>query len=531
MTSNLRDFHFRQQRRLWGNAGFSEVSVLRASGARLVFKDIDQHDRDVKLSQVAYLRSLKAAVRGETDPVIVTFSRLEVDCPAAACFPDVDPHTELGERLYSANSLITYTLRQLLNRGWLVFDGDEWRASIPANRPAWSQRAQAILALLVGQHRLFVGGMLGKRISTAQDFAGFDVRRDLVPVDRLGFVREFVWHQRPRAAFNASYFLLEHDDYFSHHSGLGEAYNLYVRDGRIHRPPLYRRASFVQMADGRWKATTLSLADLVIRLSDGTPVVPQGSPLSGVPFALNPADDAEVSIYTRAGDLRNHGRPLRKTPARSGRVEYTVVDTRIVGRKVGGDLDIPQNGFVLSVAPGAWGVPGAAEGALPRLTYAFAIEKHRGIQTGIQSGPLLMQGGEKVISAQSLLDEEFSPTPLGRSDGADIGIVPTDYPEDVDRTRAGRIGLGADVGGGLVLVAVPGTERGTYRPDSDSAGATLSELAQLLEEAGAVDAINLDGGGSTQLFYRGGLATAPGNRFGTPGIQFERMVPSIGVLP
>jgi hypothetical protein len=531
MTSTLPDFHFSQQRQLWSNAGFSEVNVLRASGAYLAFTDIDQHDRYVKLSQVAYLRSLKAAMRGEIHPRILTFSRLEVDCRAAACFPDVDPYTDAGELLYSANSLITYTLRELLSRGWLVFHKDEWHAAVPANRPARSRRAQAVLALLVGQRRLFVGGMLGQRIAAAGEFDGFDVRRDLVPVDRLGFIREFVWRHQPRAAFNASYFLLEHDDYFSHHSGLGEAYNLYVRDGTILRPPLYRRAAFVEMADGRRSAATLSLADLIIKLSDGTRLVPEGSGLPGVSFALNPLDDAGIAIYTRTCGLRNNGGPLRKTPARPGRVEYTVVDTRIVGRKEGGDLDIPQNGFVLSVAPGALGSKIVPEDTLPRMAFEFASESHRGIQHAIQAGPMLIRQGKRVISAHSLADEEFSPTPLGKSGSADIGVVPTDYPDDVDRTRAGRIGLGVGAAGELILVAVPGTEKGTYRSDVDSAGATLLELAQLLEGAGAVDAINFDGGGSTQLFYRGGLATTPGNRFGTPGIQFERMVPSIGVLP
>ena len=74
------------------------------------------------------------------------------------------------------------------------------------------------------------------------------------------------------------------------------------------------------------------------------------------------------------------------------------------------------------------------------------------------------------------------------------------------------------------------TERGTHRPSADSAGATLVELAELLSEAGAVDAINLDGGGSTQLFYMGGSATVPGNRYGIPGVRFERLVPSAGIL-
>jgi hypothetical protein len=141
-----------------------------------------------------------------------------------------------------------------------------------------------------------------------------------------------------------------------------------------------------------------------------------------------------------------------------------------------------------------------------------------------------MKDGQIALTADSLANEEFWPTPPQQGDDSLMGVVPTDYPMDTDRTRAGRIGLGVDARNQLVVVAVPGTERGTHRPEIDSAGATLLELAKLLAEAGAVDGINLDGGGSTQLFYQGGLATAPGNRYRLPGVQFERMVPSIGVL-
>ena len=164
------------------------------------------------------------------------------------------------------------------------------------------------------------------------------------------------------------------------------------------------------------------------------------------------------------------------------------------------------------------------------MAYGFAHELHRGIRQAIQTGPMLVQRGKRVLYAQSLTDEEFSPSPLGADRVVDIGVVPTDYPDDIDRSRAGRMGLGVDAAGRVIAVAVPGTERGTHRSDADSAGATLTELAEFLEQAGAVDAINLDGGGSTQLYYRGGLATPPGNRYGIPGVQFERMVPSIGVL-
>ena len=136
-----------------------------------------------------------------------------------------------------------------------------------------------------------------------------------------------------------------------------------------------------------------------------------------------------------------------------------------------------------------------------------------------------------MLSSTSLTEEEFWPTPTGYTGLSDIGVAPTDYPDDVDHTLAGRIGLGADEQGRLIVVAVPGTERGAQRPGVDSSGATLAELAELLAQAGAVDAINLDGGGSTQVFYMGGLTTTPGNRYGMFGVTFERMVPSVGIFP
>jgi len=77
---------------------------------------------------------------------------------------------------------------------------------------------------------------------------------------------------------------------------------------------------------------------------------------------------------------------------------------------------------------------------------------------------------------------------------------------------------------------VAGAEKGARLPEADSNGATLVELAELLADAGAVEAINLDGGGSTQIFFLGGLTTVSGNRLGLPGVHYERMVPSVGML-
>jgi len=81
-----------------------------------------------------------------------------------------------------------------------------------------------------------------------------------------------------------------------------------------------------------------------------------------------------------------------------------------------------------------------------------------------------------------------------------------------------------------VVVGVAGAEKGAGLPGVDSQGATLAELAELLADTGAVEAINLDGGGSTQIFFLSGLTTVAGGRLGLPGVHYERMVPSVGLL-
>jgi hypothetical protein len=520
----------RTQTRLHGGDGtFSDVTSLRFPPDGFALVAVDQHDRSVKLKEATFLRCVKALARGEPDPHIVALARWEQDRPASSAFAGLDPHTEAGEELFSANSFVTDTLRTLLARGHLRYERGEWQPAVPAHEAARRERAQAVLALLTREGRLHLDAGPNRALPERYDFADFPVRENLVPVDRLGFVREFVWRERPRLAFNTAFFLLEHDDYLSHHSALGEPYNLLVQNGTIHRPPLYRRGALYRRADANWQAGCFSLADVSIVLPDGARLVPEGSDVPGLPFALNAPGRAGVTVYTRAFGIATCGHPLGRTPEVPGQVEYTIVDTRVVGRKVGGGLEIPQNGLVLSRAPGVLPEEALPGTGLPRVTYRFAGKEHRDVVQALQAGPLLLQNGHAVLSPDSLAAEEFWPTPLDEP-RVPVGVVPTDYPDDVDRTRAGRLGLGVDHTGHLVVVAVPGTERGMHIPGVDSHGATLAELADLLAQAGAVDAINLDGGGSTQLFFLGGLTTPAGGRYGMPGVHFERMVPDIGVL-
>jgi hypothetical protein len=165
------NIHYTQSRPLWGDGRFSSVVKLRFPGEGLAFAEIDQNQRTVKLSQVTYLRSVKARARGVASPRIIAFARLESDCGVAQALPGVDAETEAGERLYSANSLLTYSLRTLPSRDWLHYDGDEWRSSVPENQEPWHSRAQAVLRLLIAENRLYLGSALGRRERTATELA------------------------------------------------------------------------------------------------------------------------------------------------------------------------------------------------------------------------------------------------------------------------------------------------------------------------------------------------------------------------
>jgi len=248
-----------------------------------------------------------------------------------------------------------------------------------------------------------------------------------------------------------------------------------------------------------------------------------------LPFVLNA--QAEVTVYTRLYGTASQGRVLGRTPIEGGRAELTIIDQRIVGLKTGGGLEIPQNGFVLSFSQGVLAPEALATlRARPVVGYRFLREEHQDIVQALQVGPLLVQGGRSVATATRLAEEEFWVDRLGDDGQMQIGVVPTEFPDDVDRTRAGRVGLGVDGQGRLVVIGAPGVERKAKRLEADSHGVTLAELAGLLVDAGTVEAVNLDGGGSTQVFFLGGLATVAGGRLGLSGVQYERMVPSIGML-
>jgi len=509
----------------------ADVFIARFSARSLRFAAITQTDKLTRLRDAAHLRRYLALARGETDPVIVAWACLDHDVPVGELFPDVDAITGAGEHILSANSWITYGLRTLLSRGELRWRAGAWQVAIGDSSPDWRGTAQQIISWLVHENRLWLETGPAEPRPSMLEFDGFDPMRNLLSIGRCGFVRDYAAAERPRAAFNTVFFLLEHDDCVSHHSALGQPHGLGVEAGTITHPPLYRRAAIWHTPASGWHTGPLGMNDITIELPGNTVITPSTAPRSaGLRFHLNVADAEDVVLYTRSWGTAQQGCVLGYTPECPGRFEITVVDSRIVGWKDGGGLVIPQNGFVLSFAASALAQNQVQD--LQRsghVRYRFANRAHRHIDRAIQCGPQLIRDGTIVLSSHSLDDEDFWNSRM--VDGQHVvGVVPSDYPDDVDRTRAGRIGLGIDHDGDLLAVAVPGISKHVAQTAADSVGVTLRELAEYLLAEGAVEAINLDGGGSTQLFVDGGLFARQGDRRGYEGVVFDRMVPAVGVV-
>lgn len=102
------------------------------------------------------------------------------------------------------------------------------------------------------------------------------------------------------------------------------------------------------------------------------------------------------------------------------------------------------------------------------------------VRYALGAGPRLVKDGQVYVTSQS---EGFKP--------------------DVAVGRAPRSALGVTGDGRLILVTVGGRRSGL------SIGVTLEELAQIMIELGARDALNLDGGGSSTLVVRGYVVNLP----------------------
>ncbi len=258
------------------------------------------------------------------------------------------------------------------------------------------------------------------------------------------------------AAVNATYF---------HDSGL--PLGLMVSDGLLISPSIYDRSAFIVMSDGSYgigrAATRMKLV-----LADGSALAVNG---------LNRSRKAgEIVVYNEA-----FGAATPKTPATK---ELVVRDGRVVAVGTGGTS--LTAGTIVVAGDASNARLNLAAGEPLQFVWSLYLLDSRNEVPGEQiwlalgAGPRLVQGGKVKVTSQ---EEQFR--------------------SDVTQGRAPRTALGITAEGYLLLVAVNGRQKDV------SEGMSLEELAALLTELGAVEAINLDGGGSTTMVVRDRVINMP----------------------
>lgn len=154
-------------------------------------------------------------------------------------------------------------------------------------------------------------------------------------------------------------------------------------------------------------------------------------------------------------------------------------DYRVISQQAGGAagqtaVSIPRDGFLLVTRSYSAAASALAAGTVFTLTTAAQPPAFSQLPQIAAAGPLLVQNRQIVLNAEG---EQFSSAFIGQA--------------------AVRSAIATTPEGNLMLVTVQNRIGGL--------GPTLAEMAQVMQQLGTINALNLDGGSSTTLYLGGQL--------------------------
>lgn len=168
-------------------------------------------------------------------------------------------------------------------------------------------------------------------------------------------------------------------------------------------------------------------------------------------------------------------------PLPAGGLQVQLRDNHVAAFSTQSPLAIPPDGMVISGPSTLEMLSLSSLGPDRRLNVnVYTLPDWSGMKHAIGGGPWLLRDGQPYIDTQ---EERFSNVGLG--------------------FREPRSAAGITRDGHLLLVTVDGRHPGV------SVGMTLPELARLMSRLGAVQAMNLDGGSSTQMAIYGKTVNRP----------------------
>ncbi|MGG6270365.1 phosphodiester glycosidase family protein [Leptolyngbya sp. AN03gr2] len=144
----------------------------------------------------------------------------------------------------------------------------------------------------------------------------------------------------------------------------------------------------------------------------------------------------------------------------------------------GTTIQIPTTGYLLVFRSNRTAAAAFTPAIPVQLESAFNLPDLAAFPNLIGGGPLLIRNGQIVLDGRL---EQFSTAFI--------------------QERAARSAIGQTADGRILIV--------TAQNNTSGVGASLSDMAQIMQQLGAVNALNLDGGSSTTLYLGGQLLDRP----------------------
>ncbi len=264
-------------------------------------------------------------------------------------------------------------------------------------------------------------------------------------------VKDFASEENAIAAINASFFKPD----------IGAPLGISIIDGELLTGPVYKRVVFGVSENNEFLMDKLDVKGK-IKIGDD---------LELELFNYN------QSVYSYYGYTIFTDRWGEMTPATSLDFCHIVVENDKVELIKQSSVKIPREGYVI-IGP-RWLIRGQVDKG-DEVSYSMEIipDDWGKVKYAVSGGPYLVKDGKIFVDRQRFTDKFLW-------------------------KKEPRTAIGYSKAGTLILVTIDG------RRKDISEGATIPELAQIMWELGAYNAMNLDGGSSTQMVYRGELVNNP----------------------
>lgn len=270
-------------------------------------------------------------------------------------------------------------------------------------------------------------------------------------IDNVKSVKDIAKMEGAIAAVNASYFKPDS----------GAPLGTSIINGSIVTGPLFKRVTLGITQDNKFRMEKINLSG----------IIKIGEKVNLALFNVN------QPVFSRKAFSVFTDKWGKRTPYTSHYYSHIVVYNNTVQYIKNSRVQIPKGGFVI-VGPHSL-LPKSIK-TKDQVSYTTKIipEGWDDIKFAVSGGPYLVRNGKKFIDNQ-----KFSKNFLW--------------------SKSPRTAVGFTKAGTLILTTIDGRIKG------HSEGATISELATIMYELGCYQAMNLDGGTSTQMVYKGNLVNTP----------------------